>query len=187
MGSITRKHWLAWGGVLLLALLILTAMGRPPICTCGTVKLWEGEVFGPGNSQHLSDWYSFSHAIHGFLFYALGWWLYPRLEMGWRLVIAAGLEMTWEILENSPMMIERYRSATAAFGYSGDSMLNSMADGVTMTAGFLLALRLPWKVSVALCIAAELFTAYMVRDNLTLNVLMLAWPVDAIKAWQAAA
>lgn len=187
MNAIGRKYWLGVLAVFAVATAILFAMHRPPICTCGTIKLWEGVVNGPGNSQHLSDWYSFSHVIHGFIFYAFGWWLLRSQPLGVRLIAASMLELTWEIAENSPMVIDRYRAATAAVGYSGDSILNSLSDGGMMILGFLIASRLNWKATLALAIAFELFTLAMIRDNLTLNVLMLVAPNDAIKAWQAGA
>ncbi len=172
-------------GLLLGAALILLAMGRPPICTCGTIKLWEGVVNGPGNSQHIADWYSFSHITHGFLFYAAGHWLLRGAPIALRLALAVALEMAWEILENSPVIIDRYREATMAFGYSGDSILNSLADGGWMIAGFAFARRVPWQVTLAVGLGFELFTLAMIRDNLTLNILMLVWPLDAIRTWQA--
>ncbi len=184
--GIARRHWIGVAAVFALAVATLFAMARPPICTCGYVKLWEGVVASPGNSQHLSDWYSFSHMIHGFLFFGLGWMLLRKRPIGLWLIMAAILEMSWEIAENSPAVIERYRAATAAVGYSGDSILNSFSDGSMMVAGFLIASRLPWKATLALGIVFELFTLFMIRDNLTLNVLMLVHPVDAIKAWQGA-
>ncbi len=166
---------------------ILLAAGRPPICTCGTIKLWEGAVNSSGNSQHLADWYSFSHVIHGFLFYGLSWWLLGRwLRTESRLIVAVVIEAAWEILENSPTIIDRYRTATIALGYTGDSVLNSMSDIGMMMLGFFFAARMPVKVTVITAIIFELFTLFMIRDNLTLNVLMLSWPVDAIRHWQAA-
>jgi Protein of unknown function (DUF2585) len=183
--GISRKYWLLTLGVFALALAILFAMGRPPICTCGYVKLWEGVVASPGNSQHLADWYSFSHVIHGFLFFGIGSWLMRDTPLGVRLVLASVAEMGWEILENSPIIINRYRAETMAVGYSGDSILNSLSDGSMMMIGFLLASRLPWKVTLALAISFEIFTLIMIRDNLTLNIWMLLAPNDAIKAWQA--
>ncbi|MFM2098945.1 MAG: hypothetical protein RLZZ366_484 [Pseudomonadota bacterium] len=183
--GISRKHMLGIAAVFIAAVAILYTMGRHPICTCGTVKLWEGVVNGPGNSQHLSDWYSFSHIIHGFIFFGIGAWLLRSKPLGVRLIIAAVAEMGWEILENSPLIINRYREATMAFGYSGDSILNSVSDGTMMMIGFGIASRLPWKATVALAIAFELFTLAMIRDNLTLNILMLVSPVNAVRVWQA--
>lgn len=185
--GISRNWWLATGAIFLTALAVLFAMDRPPICTCGEVRLWEGVVNSAGNSQHLSDWYSFSHIIHGFLFYGLGWLALRSHPVGLRLALASVLELAWEIAENTSMVIDRYRAATMAFGYSGDSILNSMSDGAMMVAGFLLAARLPWKATLAIGLAFELFTLFMIRDNLALNILMLLYPVDAIREWQAAA
>jgi Protein of unknown function (DUF2585) len=183
--GVSRKYWFLTAGVFSLALAILFATGRPPICTCGYVKLWEGVVASPGNSQHLADWYSFSHVIHGFIFFGIGYWLLRDTPLGARLVLASVAEMGWEILENSPIIINRYRAETMAVGYSGDSILNSLSDGSMMMIGFLLASRLPWKVTLALAISFEIFTLIMIRDNLTLNIWMLLAPSEAIKAWQA--
>jgi hypothetical protein len=185
--GISRKHWIGIAAIFAVVLGILIAMGRPPICTCGTVKLWEGVVNGPGNSQHIADWYTFSHIIHGFLFYGLFRWLMPAQPLGIRAMAASALELTWEITENTPMVINRYREATAAFGYAGDSILNSMADGGWMLAGFLVASKIDWRITVAVAVAFELFTLFMIRDNLTLNIWMLLAPNDAIRAWQAGA
>jgi hypothetical protein len=164
---------------------LLLAAGRPPICTCGQIELWHGAI-DSGNSQHIFDWYSPSHLIHGLLFYAAGWWLLRRWPVGWRFVLAVTIEAAWELLENSPMVIDRYRTATIALGYTGDSVLNSLSDISCMMLGFLLARRLPVALSIALAIGFELLTLAVIRDNLTLNVVMLLWPIDVIRTWQAA-
>lgn len=184
--GISRQHWFGIAALFALAVAILLVMERPPICTCGYIKLWEGVVNGPGNSQHIADWYTPSHIIHGFLFFGLTWLTLRKQPLGIRAMVACVLELAWEILENSPIIIDRYREATAAVGYSGDSILNSVADGGWMLAGFLAASRLPWKVTVAIAVVFELFTLFMVRDNLTLNVLMLVSPIDAVREWQGA-
>jgi len=172
-------------GIIVAAALILLAMGQPPICRCGTVRLWQGEVMGPENSQQLTDWYSPSHLIHGLLFYGLLWLVARRWPVGLRALTALVIESGWEILENSPVIIDRYREATISLGYRGDSVLNSVSDIVFMLIGFVLAARLPVAVSIALAIVLELVVGYMIRDNLTLNIIMLIWPIDAIRTWQA--
>ena len=164
---------------------ILLAMGRPPICACGEVALW-GPV-GPMQSQMLADWYSPSHVVHGLLFYA-ALWLAAR---GWtverRFLVALTVEAAWEIVENTPMVIDRYREATIALGYNGDSILNSVSDVAMMAVGFLAARRLPLWASIGLLAVLELVPLWAIRDNLTLNVWMLVWPTDAVRAWQAGA
>ena len=175
------------------AVVILLAMGRPPICECGYVKLWHGQINDAGNSQHIADWYTPSHIIHGMIFYALAWWLFVRRGIGgagapmrWGLPLAVFLESAWEVAENTPLVIDRFRSVTANFGYPGDSVLNSAADIGWMSFGFWLALRLPVKATVALALLGEIVAGYVVRDNLTLNIIMLLFPIDAIAEWQAA-
>ena len=178
--------WLAIGAILL-------SMGRVPICACGTVKLWWGVVQSPENSQHIADWYSFSHLIHGLLFYFFAHLLWRRWRWfggqpaAWGLPIAVLFEGFWELLENSPLIINRYRAVTASFGYEGDSVLNSLSDIGFMALGFWVASKLPWQLSLAMAVGFELFTLAMIRDNLTLNVLMLVWPIEAIRTWQAGA
>ena len=182
---IPLRYWYVALAVVAVMATVLLFMGRNPICTCGTIKFWVGEVNGPDNSQHLADWYVPSHIIHGFLFYFFGWALLRKYsEPGHRLILATCIEAVWEIVENSPMVIDRYREATIALGYTGDSVLNSIADVGWMMLGFGLARRLPVWGTIALAIGFELFTLYMIRDNMTLNVIMLLAPSDAIRAWQ---
>ena len=184
----TMKKWpiFASAAIVVGTLLLLLAMGRPPICTCGTIKLWHGVVNSSENSQQLSDWYSFSHIIHGFLFYAAAHYLLRRWPLSARLAVAITVEAGWELLENSPLIINRYREATIALGYTGDSVLNSMSDIAMMALGFLFASKAPMRLTIAMALAFELITLWIIRDNLTLNVLMLVWPIDAIKVWQGA-
>ena len=186
MPLIERRYWMIALGMALATAVALLLMGRPLICACGEVKLWTGAVQSADNSQHIADWYTPSHIIHGFLFYGLGWLFLRRNPYGDRLLAAVAIEAAWELLENSQWIIDRYREATFAFGYNGDSVLNSMADIGWMTLGFLAARRLPVWATMLIAIGFELLTLWTIRDNLTLNVLMLVSPVEAVKEWQAA-
>jgi hypothetical protein len=185
-----RGAWLATLALVALAVAVLFAMDRPPICTCGEIKLWHGVVHSSGNSQHLTDWYSPSHFTHGLIMYLLAWLLWRCWQVlggrpaRWALPIAVLVEAAWEIAENTPAVIDRYRAVTISFGYSGDSIVNSAADIGWMIAGFLFAARVPAWTSLALALAFELLTLWIIRDNLTLNVIMLFWPVEAIRQWQ---
>jgi hypothetical protein len=178
-------HALIGLGVIAIAAFILHAMGQPLICRCGTVRLWQGDVTSAENSQQLVDWYSPSHLIHGLLFYGLLWLVARRVPLSLRALIALLFESGWEILENSPIIIDRYREATISLGYRGDSVINSMSDITFMLIGFALAARLPVIASVVLALLLELTVGYVIRDNLTLNIIMLIWPIEAVRTWQA--
>ena len=172
----------AFVGIAALAAMVLWSIGRPAICTCGNVALW-GPV-GPEQSQMIADWYTPSHLVHGFLFYALLQLAAPRWPAERRFLVALAVEAAWEVLENTPLIIDRYRETTIALGYSGDSILNSVSDIVAMAIGFWAARRFPAWVSVALVLSLELIALVAIRDNLTLNILMLVAPIDAVDAWQ---
>ena len=171
--------------MLLATVAILLAMGRPPICACGEVDLW-GSV-GPKQSQMLADWYSPSHLVHGFLFYAALWLAARRWPVERRFVIALLIEAAWEVIENTPAVIDRYRESTIALGYVGDSILNNMSDIAMMAVGFLAARRLPLWASVAIVLVLELIPLLVIRDNLFLNVWMLLAPNQAMLDWQSGA
>ena len=178
-----RKPLIIFVAVLAVSATILWAMGRSPICACGEIELW-GEV-GPKQSQMLADWYTPSHIIHGFIFYALLRRLWPQGSIERRFLLALIVEAAWEIVENTPMVIDRYREATIALGYSGDSIINSLSDIAVMALGYAAARRLPVWASIAIVLALELVPLIIIRDNLTLNVIMLLAPSDAILNWQA--
>lgn len=172
--------------LLLLQIIVLLSMGRTPICTCGTIRFWVGNPLSPETSQQLFDWYTFSHVVHGFLFYGLLRLVFrDKLTFVQRLLIAMGIEIGWEILENTPFVIEAYRQQALAVGYAGDSTINSVFDTFSMMAGFAIARAIPVWVSVLVVLFLEGFAAYAIHDNLTLNVLNFIHPVDAITKWQS--
>lgn len=166
---------------------LLVLMGRDAICPCGRVELWHDQVPSPEGSQHLLDWWTFSHLIHGFLFYAALLLAAPWLHVGWRFLAATLGEIGWEILENSDWTIERYRTLTVAADYNGDSILNSLSDLGAMWLGFMLARVLPVWLSVAIVIAIEALPMLVIRDGLILNVLTLLYPMPGVVEWQAGA
>jgi hypothetical protein len=171
--------------ILAIAAAVLLAMGRNPICTCGTVALWVGERDSPRTSQMLADWYSLSHIVHGLLFYAALWVVARRWPVEYRFLTALLVETAWELTENTPFVIDRYRATTAALGYTGDSVINSLSDIAMMCLGFFLARKLPVWASVLLVILLEIVPLFVIRDNLTLNIWTLLAPNAAVQAWQA--
>ena len=180
--------WLVGVGLIALFAATLYLMGRPPICPCGTIELWHGNANDSGTSQHISDWYTPSHIIHGFIFYGVAALIFRRLKVpmpfAWALIAAIAVEGAWEVIENSPLVIERYRANTSSDSYAGDSVLNSVSDILAMVLGFLFARKAPWPLTVALALGMELTTLVLIRDNLTLNVLMILYPLEAVKDWQ---
>ena len=173
--------------IILVTAFYLLWIGREPICKCGYIRLWHGETMSSENSQHISDWYTPSHLIHGFLFYGILWLFARRMAWGWRLAVATLVESAWEVLENSDWIIERYREVTISLDYYGDSVLNTVADILAMLVGFWLAGRLPVWMTVALIIGFEALTIFLIRDGLALNILMLVFPLNAVRDWQGGA
>jgi len=183
--GMSRRAWLLAFVILAAAATILLAMGRNPICTCGTVDLWVGTRDSPKTSQMLADWYSLSHIVHGLLFYAALWLVARGWPVEWRFLAALLIEASWEVTENTPFIIDRYRATTAAIGYTGDSVINSLSDIFMMALGFLAARKLPVWAAIALLVALELAPLFMIRDNLFLNVWTLVAPSKVVQAWQA--
>jgi len=182
--STTRGIVACAAAILALQAALLYLLGQPPIAASGVVKLWEGVVLGAGNSQHLTDWYTFSHLIHGFVFYGALWFFFPRLAVRQRFLLALALEAGWEVFENTPMVIEHYRQQALAQGYAGDSILNSVSDTLAMALGFFLASRWPAAASVAVALVLEAWVGWQIRDNLTLNIVGFFHQFDLISEWQ---
>lgn len=184
----TRLHAISLA-IVILTVITLKLMGRVWWCGCGQSFPWAGDIWSEHCSQHLFDPYVFSHISHGFFFYGLIVWLplkYTRPRFGWVLAAAVLAECAWEVLENSPLIIDRYRATTIAIGYTGDSVINSIMDIFACISGVLIARACRFWKTLAIFLVFEIGTLIWVRDNLTLNVLMLVWPIDAIKHWQSA-
>ncbi len=182
--DLNKRHIAIIAAMIVATAGLLLAMGRTPWCECGYIKLWHGEIFSSENSQHLTDWYSPSHLVHGILSYALLHLVMGKVALGWRAITGLAIELAWELGENTDAMINRYRETTISLGYYGDSVINSLGDIGFMLAGFFLASRLPVWASAALALGIELVAAIAIRDNLTLNAIMLIYPSEAIKQWQ---
>ena len=182
--SLDSRYLVLTAAIVAAAAVTLFVMGQVPICKCGYVKLWHGVVSSSENSQHVSDWYSFSHVIHGFAFYGLLYLVAHRWPLGLRLAIAMLLEASWEVFENTDFIINRYRAVTISLDYYGDSVLNSVFDMLMMALGFVIAARVPVWVTLVLVVAMEGFVGYWIRDNLALNIIMLIYPLESIRAWQ---
>jgi hypothetical protein len=181
--QLSRTHIAAAAGIILAAALAEYLMGHPLICKCGYVKLWHFDVQSAENSQHLIDWYTPSHIIHGFIFYGLLWLLsrWVPMSLGTRLVLAVAIEATWEVIENTDFVIIHYRELTISLDYYGDSVINSVTDILFMVLGFFLAWRLPVFLTVVIAVALEVYVGAMIRDNLTLNIIMFVWPLESIR------
>ncbi len=176
--------WLAFVAVLVATAYQLRRQGRLWICSCGKLLIWSGDVCSSDNSQHFLDPYSFTHVLHGFVYCGLLAWIVPRLAPVWRLWMAVAAAALWEVVENSDFVIQRYRTATAALGYQGDTIVNSLGDILSCAVGFMIARRFGFRRSLVLFVLTEVVLLIWIRDSLTLDVLMLIFPLDAIKQWQ---
>lgn len=176
--------WSAFALLLTAAMYQLHAQGRQWWCVCSRFSLWEGDIWSSHCSQHVFDPYSFTHVLHGVVFCWLAALAFPRVTLPWRLWIATAIETLWEIIENTSFVIRRYREVTIGLGYEGDSIINSMSDIGCCALGFIVAQYLGFRRSLIFFVVVELLLLVFIRDNLTLNVLMLLYPIEAIKTWQ---
>ena len=181
-----KKYILLSIVIIVFAVIVLFSMGRIPFCKCGIISFWSSDVVSDQQSQQLFDPYTFTHIIHGIIFYFLLWLLFRKhLSPVQKLLIAVGIESAWEILENTNYVLDRYRAVTISYGYYGDSIFNSVGDILSMAGGFMLAWKLPKKLTVGIVIAIELLLLYFIHDNLTINIIMLIHPIQSIKVWQS--
>jgi hypothetical protein len=162
----------------------LRLQGRIWFCKCGELRFWTSEPDGPHTSQHLADPYTFTHVLHGFIFLWFVQWLFKRWKWQWQLWLMLAIEAIWEVIENTQWVIDRYRNATAAVGYTGDSILNCVGDLFACWLGVVIARRAGWRIAVILFIVTEVTLLITIRDNLSLNVIQLFLPSDALKQWQ---
>jgi hypothetical protein len=185
--TLSKKQFWSWpviGAIIAISAYLLHTQGRLWICACGQVWLWSGDIWSADNSQHVADPYSFTHVLHGFVFFWILTWALPRLNVEWQLTLALFFEAAWEVVENSAFIIDRYREATLALGYNGDTVVNSLADILCCALGFWLARQLGFRRTLALFVLTELVLLLWIRDSLILNVIMLLYPIEAIKTWQ---
>ena len=185
-GRTQGRYWAALAIFLSCAVtaILLRVEGRLWICACGSVRVWSGQICSADNSQHFLDPYSFTHVLHGFLFFWLIAWLLGRLSGPWQLALAIAVEGSWEVFENTNFIIDRYRSGTAALGYNGDTVVNSFGDILCCLIGFVIARRLGWRRSLIAFGLLELILIIWIKDSLLLEILMLVIPIDAIRSWQ---
>jgi hypothetical protein len=176
--------WLSMVAVVGAAAVLLRLEGRLWICSCGKLLIWVGQVCSSNNSQHFLDPYSFTHVLHGVLFFWVIAWLLPRLKSSWQLILAIMVEAAWEVLENTNFIIERYRNATAALGYNGDTVVNSLGDILCCILGLMIARRLGFRRSLIAFATLEFVLILWIRDSLLLEILMLVLPLNALRAWQ---
>jgi hypothetical protein len=164
--------------------ILLHMLGQSWVSETHSVMLWAGDVLSQENSQQLMDWYTFSHVIHGLVFYLILWFFFPRLSVWHRFALAVATEAAWEVFENTPMVIDHYRQQALAQGYFGDSILNSISDTVAMIVGFVIAWRLPVLAAIAIGIIFELWVGYWIHDGLLLNIIGFVWTPDFVANWQ---
>jgi len=179
-----RSYIIILISLIFLQVIVLLFLGQPWICECKYIKFWEGDISSSGSSQHIADWYTFSHIIHGLVFYGILWFLFPKMPVKYRFLFALGIEVSWELFENTPFIINAYRQQALAQGYIGDSILNSVFDTLFTLLGFGFAMLMPVWTSFVFVIAIEVFVAYSIHDNLTLNIINFIYQFEFIRLWQ---